>query len=86
MTKEQTEAREAWVQLGRDLRREQYVPIDSVNNPSIKMLDIFKTSLRKKIEERIGNYKGMPNDYTNGKDQAYKEVLALLETLKPHKG
>lgn len=79
--------REAWIQLGRDLRREQYVPLDSVNNPSIKMLDIFKASLRNEIEERIEE---LENDESEFSDEevffALREnraFLTLLDTCIP---
>ena len=111
MTKEQTEAQEAWK---KEAERKSKLYLASFegeefphktwqenfdfaqkNGYSDGMIDgveSFKTSLRKQIEEKIKYLKN--KKYTHRNMSAYdlyaaeqlESVLALLETLKPHKG
>jgi len=49
----------------------------------LEAIDLYKSSLRSEVEKRIGNHRGMSNDYTNGKDNAYNEIIELLDTCTP---
>ena len=82
--------KEGWIQLARELRREVYNPLDSVNNPSIRLLETYKSALRKAIEDReqhlfeMGKQDPEISDYCLVRIAELQFLKRTLDTVLPN--